>query len=267
MAVPANVIYFAGYDWLRHAPQSPFMGTLGEGGRALAAGAVARTLAAIAVGPVEMFRTRMQAAHSTTTSGHIRETFNGMGELVQSQGYRTLWRGLGLTLWRDVPFSSLYWWGYETTRNALTDSRELSGGDKFGIASAARIDKSERRKEFRRQESITATGIDSFVGGGVSGAFAAFVTTPFDVGKTRQQVFQHRKEAGKEAAKGMKPPEELSMPRFLLHIFREQGTSGLFRGWAARCLKVSPACAIMVSSYEIGKKYANDSNERRLHAA
>lgn len=58
-------------------------------------------------------------------------------------------------------------------------------------------------------------------------------------------------------------PEQLSLPRFLLHIFREEGTVGLFRGWAARCLKVAPACAIMISTYELGKRMAREVNERR----
>jgi solute carrier family 25 protein 39/40 len=53
------------------------------------------------------------------------------------------------------------------------------------------------------------------------------------------------------------------MPRFLWHIFQEQGFNGLFKGWAARCLKVAPACAIMISTYEVGKKMANEMNDRK----
>ncbi|TKA70650.1 hypothetical protein B0A49_01965 [Cryomyces minteri] len=53
------------------------------------------------------------------------------------------------------------------------------------------------------------------------------------------------------------------MPRFIWHIFKTEGTAGLFKGWAARCLKVAPACAIMISSYEIGKKMAGGMNERK----
>ena len=54
------------------------------------------------------------------------------------------------------------------------------------------------------------------------------------------------------------------MPRFLYHIFRTEGLPGLFKGWAARTLKVAPACAIMISSYEVGKKMARSVNERTL---
>ncbi|ORX99077.1 mitochondrial carrier domain-containing protein [Clohesyomyces aquaticus] len=263
MAVPANVIYFAGYDWLRTSHQSPFQMTVADAYIPLVAGATARILAAVAVSPIEMFRTRMQAAHhAPTAAGHFRETMDGMREMIASQGVRSLWRGLTLTLWRDVPFSAIYWWGYESGRNVLTDIRGRSEArhDGFEFRVGHGEEKIRRRSRSRSREDHTATMVDSFIAGAASGAVAAFVTTPFDVGKTRQQVVKHASDAVKNAAPR---PEDRSMPRFLWHIFQEQGASGLFRGWTARCLKVAPACAIMISSYEIGKKMANDINERR----
>lgn len=99
--------------------------------------------------------------------------------------------------------------------------------------------------------------------GATSGAVASLVTTPFDVGKTRQQVLQPAS-MNKNAMKttGILRPEELSMPRFLYRIWADEGIQGLFRGWAARCLRVAPACAIMISSYEMGKKMARSMNEK-----
>lgn len=113
--------------------------------------------------------------------------------------------------------------------------------------------------------------VDSFLAGSISGAAAAFVTTPFDVGKTRQQVYRHAGDdapltvqAAKEAAKaGKLVPEELSMPRFLYHILKEEGASGLFKGWIPRTMKVAPACAIMISSYEMGKRWARTVNVQK----
>lgn len=259
MAVPANVIYFAGYDWLRFNPSSPIRRIANDNYAPLVAGSVARVLAAIAVSPIEMFRTRMQAAHTATTSaGHFRETMSGMGAMVQSEGYSSLWRGLTLTLWRDVPFSAIYWWGYESGRNVLSDLRERRRGR--DPISGANKDAYRMRRRSRSRENYNATLVDSFVAGAASGAVAALVTTPFDVGKTRQQVIKYGSSGeamiAAAAADMAKRPEELPMPRFLWHIFKEQGMSGLFKGWAARCLKVAPACAIMISSYEIGKKMA-----------
>lgn len=267
MAVPANVIYFTGYDWLRFSPASPIRRLpINDKYAPLFAGSVARVLAAIAVSPIEMFRTRMQAAHTSTTSaGHFRETLQGMAEMVRSQGYHSLWRGLHLTLWRDVPFSAIYWWGYETGRDVLSDLREDARGRGRERIDGRAPDAYRARRRSRSREDTTTTFVDSFLAGASSGAVAAFVTTPFDVGKTRQQVVKRGADStstvsAMPAGRAALRPEELSMPRFLWHIFKEQGVSGLFKGWSARCLKVAPACAIMISSYEIGKKMAGGMN-------
>lgn len=261
MAVPANVIYFTGYDWLRFHHASPINRIATDAYAPLVSGSVARVAAAVVVSPIEMFRTRMQATHGGS-AGIFKSTLLGIHQMTQTQGYSSLWRGLTLTMWRDVPFSGIYWWGYEATRNALTDVRERAQGKTLDS------NRSMTRRRSQSQDNHTNTFLDSFVAGASSGAVAAFVTTPFDVGKTRQQVFKHN---GDEAAAsisrtarkaGEKLPEELTMPRFLAHIFKEEGTKGLFKGWAARCLKVAPACAIMVSSYEVGKRWARGMNQK-----
>jgi solute carrier family 25, member 39/40 len=169
-------------------------------------------------------------------------------------------------MWRDVPFSGIYWWGYEATRNYLTDARELRSGKTLDPARGMTTGRTTQVNE-----THSTTFIDSFTAGATSGAIASIVTTPFDVGKTRQQVYRHAGDdastvqAAKKALKQGKVtvvPEEMSMPRFLFHIFKEEGTAGLFKGWIPRCLKVAPACAIMISSYEIGKRWARGINEK-----
>ncbi|KIW24591.1 hypothetical protein, variant [Cladophialophora immunda] len=264
MAIPANVIYFTGYDWLRYHHNSPIRKISSDTYAPLVAGSIARVAAAIAVSPIEMFRTRMQAVSGIDT-GVFKETLLGLHRMTQTQGYTSLWRGLTLTMWRDVPFSGIYWWGYEAIRNKLTDARQLANGQHLDPARSM-----TGGRTAQALENHTTTFVDSFVAGAGSGAVAAFVTTPFDVGKTRQQVYHHAGDdapsvvAAREAAKaGKHIPEELSIPRFLYHIFTEEGMSGLFKGWAARCLKVAPACAIMISSYEVGKKWAKTVNEKK----
>ena len=248
MSIPANVIYFTGYDALRSNSLSPVHNYVQDAYAPLLAGSIARVAAAIVVSPIEMFRTRMQAATGRET-GVFAETLRGLREMVKNQGTTSLWRGLTLTMWRDVPFSGIYWWGYETVRNGLTDLRDPPHG------------RTRARSQSRDKSNHTSTFVDSFLAGAVSGALASVVTTPFDVGKTRQQVLQH--EAPKERVpQSVLRPEERSMPRFLYHIWQEEGTAGLFRGWAPRMLKVAPACAIMISSYEVGKKMAKRMNEK-----
>lgn len=291
MAVPANVIYFTGYDWMRLNSKSPINRYVRDGYAPLVAGSVARVAAASVISPIEMFRTRLQATSGLGTD-HFKATLRGLHQMTQVQGYGSLWRGLTLTMWRDVPFSGLYWWGYESVRNALTDMRQRHHGAHLPPVATEEHDYHSRRFA-QIQQDHTTTFVDSFIGGATSGCLSALVTTPFDVGKTRQQVVLHLSEEhnlgshtqpnkttslsstalsanirtlSESLPHNIPPavrPEELSIPRFLLYIFREEGISGLFRGWAARCLKVAPACAIMISSYEIGKKMARDVNERK----
>lgn len=257
MTIPANIIYFTGYDWLRFNKSSPINRTVSDNYAPLVAGATARILAAMVVSPIEMFRTRMQASTSTSSTGLIADTVQGIREMVHIRGYTSLWRGLNLTLWRDVPFSGIYWWGYESIRGRLTDARERARGralDRDGP-------KSRARSRSQSRDDHTATFTDSFIAGALSGAVASILTMPFDVGKTRQQVFKDTPNTSNGGARAL-APEERSMPRFLWHIFKTEGAAGLWKGWVARTLKVAPACAIMISSYEVGKRMARSVNER-----
>jgi len=210
MAVPANVIYFVGYDTLRNSLSSTVSPTLAP----LIAGMSARTFAVAAISPIELFRTRLQAYHTTNpnqTGSTFRHVFNSVGSLVREKGLVSLWRGLELTLWRDVPFSGIYWTGYEFLRRRFKNNHIFAQGGEAAFFEEA------------------------FVSGWLSGTFAAFVTQPFDVSKTRRQVYV-MKDGGSEVT---------STLRLMGLIWREEGFRGLWKGYVPRMLKVAPACAIM----------------------
>ncbi|CAK7220750.1 Carrier protein, mitochondrial [Sporothrix curviconia] len=261
MSIPANVIYFTGYEWLRYNPKSPISRATPDAYAPLVAGSFARILAATAVGPIELFRTRLQASQGKAP---LKDTFQDLHGMVRTHGFHSLWRGLTLTLWRDVPFSGMYWWGYETIRSQLTEMRERRRGRDHLLD----LDGSRRARERRQSQSRENhwdTFLDSFAAGSLSGAVASVATMPFDVGKTRTQVF--REAQGGSSASGASAaavPEEQRMGQLLWHIFRTEGIAGLFKGWIPRTLKVAPACAIMISSYEVGKKVFRGMNQRSL---
>lgn len=71
---------------------------------------------------------------------------------------------------------------------------------------------------------------------------AALVTTPFDVVKTRQQVALQSKDV---------PPP--GVWRLLSDIGRREGGRGLFSGVGPRVARAAPACAIVLSTYELLK--------------
>ena len=149
----------------------------------------------------------------------------------------TLWRGLAPTLWRDIPFSMAYW--------------PLLEGAKRAIARAQ-----------REPDAPGATAARAFGAGAGAGAVAALATTPFDVIKTRRQV-QLYTAAGDACAAGALRLRGAAAARggaastwaTLREVVASEGPSGLLVGATARVLKVAPACAIMIASYEGGKRY------------
>lgn len=49
------------------------------------------------------------------------------------------------------------------------------------------------------------------------------------------------------------------------YIYEKNGIKGLFAGLSPRIIKVAPACAIMIASFEYGKTYFYDYNKRMFY--
>lgn len=123
----------------------------------LTAGILARTFISSVVSPLELIRTNLQSTPLSVDNPHtLRSVLSSVRGVVRTEGIGYLWRGLGPTLWRDVPFSGLYWAGYESTKAAF--EREGHHGPPV-----------------------------AFISGALSGTTAALITSPFDVLKTRRQ--------------------------------------------------------------------------------
>ncbi|EGF84114.1 hypothetical protein BATDEDRAFT_21867 [Batrachochytrium dendrobatidis JAM81] len=211
MSIPSTTVYYIGYDFLREA-FGRHMSHMGiEAYAPLVAGALARIISATVISPIELVRTRMQAGDSS-----MRETMQGISNHIKSNGLQSLFRGLLPTLWRDVPFSAIYWVGYEQIK------KELVVSDKHGNV----------ENELK----------SSFIAGSVSGSISAILTHPFDVVKTLQQI-SHTNST-----------KSLSMLASFHGVLQQSGWRGLFTGLVPRFVKVAPACGIMISSYEFGKR-------------
>lgn len=208
MSIPSTVLYLTIYEAARDELAGPSW-PLGREWAPLVAGGLSRLVASSCVSPLELLRTRMQAAGGSASAG--------MGatarDIVRQGGVAALWGGLVPTLWRDVPFSCMYWLWYE--------------GLKQRAASA--------------HPSGEVTIAASFAAGATAGMAAAAATTPLDVVKTRQQL---------SVASGSSE----GTAHALVHIVRHEGWAALFSGLGPRLAKVAPSCAIMIASYELGKK-------------
>jgi solute carrier family 25 protein 39/40 len=80
-------------------------------------GACSRIVAVTTVSPFELFRTKMQSEKVL-----YRQLFRLVRTALSEEGPRVLWKGLLPTLWRDIPFSMIYWFNYETFRGKIKPS-------------------------------------------------------------------------------------------------------------------------------------------------
>ncbi|PIO40400.1 hypothetical protein AB205_0039590 [Aquarana catesbeiana] len=179
------------------------------------------------ISPLELIRTKMQFRPLS-----YKELTQCIQMSVANEGWLSLWKGWGPTVLRDVPFSAMYWYNYELGKKWLC----------------------------QRYNKLEPTFTISFTAGAMSGSIAAVVTLPFDVVKTRRQV-----ELGELESLKNSPKRSSSTWKIMYRIISENGFQGLFAGLIPRLIKIAPACAIMISTYEFGKAFFRKlNNERQL---
>ncbi|CAO1615329.1 unnamed protein product [Sympodiomycopsis kandeliae] len=240
MTVPSQVTYMTCYEYFRGlflsyeapaqvltaqpAPNSPANITYHTLLASLLSGAISRSVSATLVTPLELVRTRLQASDTSHT---MRSILASLSQQVSTEGPSALWRGLPSTLWRDVPFSAIYFMGYESMKRIMTGGSGLGEGNSTGGG----------LQEFNI----------AFISGATSGTVAAVVTHPFDLVKTQLQ-------AQSQAQKQTIP--------ILKTILKNEGIAGLFKGLSPRIAKVAPACGLMIGSYEaVGTLFASFSDD------
>lgn len=230
LAVPCTMIYFVSYEQLRYRMKTMHNKMTGEFGQPmwipLIAGATARITAVTLVSPLELIRTKMQSKHLTYS-----EITSALRQVIKYEGYGGLFRGLGSTLLRDVPFSGIYWTTFESTKRA-----------------------------FNKPDSEKNSFLFNFFCGSVAGSIAAFVTVPFDVVKTHQQIELGEKEIYTD---GKIQQRASNMTDIVRNIYKNHGLKGLFTGLMPRIFKVAPACAIMISTFEYGKQFFQKYNSQK----
>ncbi|EAL69449.1 mitochondrial substrate carrier family protein [Dictyostelium discoideum AX4] len=264
MTIPSATIYFTSYEYLKeYLYQFNDTEAYNIYTVPLVAGTLARIFSASVTSPFELLRTNSQgivlqnaykntvamaASSSTATIGTIplssEQRFNSFKlyrDIVNNVGIKGLWRGLGPTLVRDVPFSAIYWAGYEVLKNKLM--------------------KSQIDPNFSRNSK--SPFFINFIAGATSGTLAAVLTTPIDVIKTRIQM-----SAQQTLSPSLTPQQQLDFIKknnssiyHLKQILSQEGWKGLTKGLVPRVAKVSPACAIMISTFEyIKQSHIADDN-------
>ncbi|KAL9097069.1 MAG: hypothetical protein Q9165_001033 [Trypethelium subeluteriae] len=254
-SAPGAALFFVTYEasksWLLspssspHAPLSPTQtgkipsdvssGSSWRNPLAHMAAATLGEVAACAVRvPTEVIKQRAQASQFRGSAAALADILalrraDGGGGGGGGGGWlrvrRELYRGWGVTVLREVPFTviqfplwealKLWWVGRPGRGLARIGGGGGGGGGKVGA-------------------KVEVTGLESAVFGSVSGAVAAAVTTPLDVLKTRLMLA--REKSGMLVMTG--------------RILRESGPRAFWAGIGPRVVWISAGGAIFLGSYQ-----------------
>lgn len=132
--------------------------------------------------------------------------------IIRNLGLVGLYKGASACLMRDIPFSAIYFPSYaHLKKNVFGESQTK----KLGVL-----------------QLLTA--------GAIAGMPAAYLTTPFDVIKTRLQV---------EARKGDQTYKGLT--DCARQIWHQEGFRAFFKGGPARIMRSSPQFGFTLAGYEV----------------
>lgn len=115
--------------------------------------------------------------------------------------------------------------------------------------SASESIRSEKTPSFKKVRSkIGEPVVAAFIAGGVAGAVSRTIVSPLE----RLKILLQIQSVGREEYK-------LSIWKALVKMWREEGWKGFMRGNGTNCIRIVPYSAVQFGSYNLYKKYAENS--------
>lgn len=195
--------------------------------------------------PTEVVKQRAQAGQHGGSSAAALRHILGQYRVVGVGGvWRELYRGWGITVMREVPFTILQFPLWEALKAWGRERRARTGRGMFGDVAAGHphpVSSSSSAGggaggvlglEERSVGEVSAA--ESALYGSISGGVAAAVTTPLDVLKTRVMLSTRRE----------------SMGQIVRTILNENGIRPFFAGIGPRVMWISAGGAIFLGSYQ-----------------
>ncbi|KAJ1269189.1 hypothetical protein BS78_07G191300 [Paspalum vaginatum] len=171
-------------------------------------GAAAGIAGTLVCHPLEVLKDRMTVNREAYPSIAI-----AFSKIYRTDGIAGLYAGLCPTLVGMLPYSTCYYFMYETIKTSYC--------------------RTHKKKSLSRPELLVI--------GAFSGLTASTISFPLEVARKRLMV---------GSLHGKCPPHMIAA---LAEVVQEEGIKGLFRGWAASSLKVMPTSGVTWMFYEAWK--------------
>jgi solute carrier family 25 protein 39/40 len=212
--------------------------------------------------PAQQQRQPMQAQAQQPQQQLVAQPQQQLGPRTVLRAVPRMWTGFSATLVRDVPFSALYWALVEPFRQAMLPrnshwnpwppQQHHNHQQQQQQQLAPPSNSSSSSVGYRRQPHLHHTQLEiliaNMVSGFIAGGVAAGLTTPFDVVKTRMQIARPSSSSSSGAG-------GVRVWSILQEVYRKDGVEGLFTGLKPRAYRAAPACAIVISVYELLKHW------------
>ncbi|XP_019360345.1 PREDICTED: S-adenosylmethionine mitochondrial carrier protein [Gavialis gangeticus] len=199
---PNAAAFFATYEYMKYALHSDSSQYLAPVTHMVAA-SFGEVVACLIRVPSEVVKQRAQVSPSSST-------FQVLSNTLYQEGIRGLYRGYKSTVLREIPFSLVQFPIWESLKDLWS-----------------------------WKQGHVVDSWQSAVCGAFAGGFAAAVTTPLDVAKTRIMLAK----AGSSNAKG-------NVLSALYEVWKKNGVSGLFAGVIPRMTAISLGGFIFLGTYD-----------------
>ncbi|KAK1625315.1 mitochondrial carrier domain-containing protein [Colletotrichum phormii] len=243
--LPAAGIFFATYESMKQTisntallPQ-PFVHA--------SASAIAEMGSCLVLAPAEVIKQNAQMLRKQDNSSNTARqstSLEALRQVTSSGARRRLLSGYTALVARNLPFTAIQFPIFEHVRNTAWTSR------------------SEGRAEGEEQ-GLVETAVVTGASAGAAGAFAAFITTPSDVVKTRMMLSAGEagdksygaslQQAGESASPKTKTKAKRGSLEVTRDVYRQHGVRGLFRGGGLRAVWTAVGSGLYLGTYEMAK--------------
>jgi hypothetical protein len=217
--------------------------------------------------PAEVIKQNAQMIRQGGSAGASRgsTSMQALRMIWQSEGgpVRRLLTGYTALIARNLPFTALQFPIFEAVRSRIWARRDrtLQSASLTTKDVAAGAGDVERRIQDKTLSGILETGIVTGVSAAISGSFAAVITTPTDVVKTRMMLAAAGN-VGNDNGQAVMRQEHTAQAKdrrssggfqVARQVYGERGIRGLFRGGLLRAGWTALGSGLYLGTYEAAK--------------
>ncbi|KAK1979630.1 mitochondrial carrier domain-containing protein [Colletotrichum cereale] len=244
--LPAAGIFFATYESMKKTISST--GSVPQPLVHSSASAIAEMGSCLVLAPAEVIKQNAQmlrqkeSSSSSGLGGRRSTSLEALRQVTSSGAQRRLFSGYTALVARNLPFTAIQFPIFEHVRKTMWDSRT-------------------RGRAAGEEQGLVETAVVTGTSAGAAGAFAAFITTPSDVVKTRMMLSAGEAGAGggggsaspRETGDAPKPKRSRGSLEVTRDVYRQNGVRGLFRGGGLRSVWTAIGSGLYLGTYEMSK--------------